>query len=103
LKLNQHNSVIPNIKSRVHLTLGCAAILASLSLPTLANAGFLTSLATGDWRTLPTQHYKIEAFGYDVRVYEWTPLGNKGVRCVMTAGNKNSSGVACYPLPKSSH
>lgn len=65
-----------------------------------ANAGMFDTLATSNWPTKPTTKYKIDVYGYDMRVYEWTPKDNPDVRCVFTAGNKNSSGTACYNVRK---
>lgn len=56
---------------------------------------------TSDWPTKEAEvRYKVGVYGYDVRVYEWTPVDNKNVRCVFVAGSENSSGVACYPVEK---
>lgn len=66
-----------------------------------AHAGLLDSVATGGWKTKQTTtKYKLSTYGYDVRVYEWAPKDNPDVRCVFVAGNKNSSGVACYKAKK---
>ena len=64
-----------------------------------AFAGLFSSLATDDWPTENVRSkYKLSTYGYDVRVYEWTPKDNKNVRCVFVAGNENSSGTACYEV-----
>jgi len=73
-------------------------MLSSISYVSTAEAGMFHSLMTNDWETVGTKHYKIEAYGYDVRVYEWTPKENPDVRCVFTAGHENSSGTACYKI-----
>ena len=65
-----------------------------------SNAGILSSVVTSDWPTKDTKKYKIEAYGFDVRIYESTPSDNKNVRCVFAAGNQNSTGVACYEVEK---
>lgn len=63
-----------------------------------ANAGLFSSAITNSWDTkTPTGKYLLSTYGYDVRVYEWTPKDNKDVTCVFVAGQENSSGVACYP------
>lgn len=67
-----------------------------------ANAGLWDSMATSNMPTQDSEHrYKVETYGYNVRVYEWTPKDNKNVRCVFVAGSENSSGVACYEVEKS--
>lgn len=64
-----------------------------------AMAGFLTNMVAGEGeKTEKSRRYALEAFGNDVRVYEWTPLENKNVRCVFVAGSQNSTGVACYEV-----
>lgn len=73
-----------------------AGLLAT-AIATPAHAGLFDSVATGNWPTKSvTAKYKLDTYGYDVRVYEWTPKDNKNVTCVFVAGNENSSGVACY-------
>lgn len=68
----------------------------------VAQAGLFDSAATSGWPTKEdVRKYKVSTYGYDVRVYEWTPLDNKNVRCVFVAGNENSSGASCYPVEKS--
>lgn len=67
----------------------------------LASAGMWDSMATSNWEDkAPTSKYKLDVYGFDVRVYEWAPKDNPNVRCVLIAGNNNSSGVACYPVEK---
>ena len=72
-----------------------------LTATSVTNAGLFDTVATGNWPTKkPSAKYKVETYGYDIRVYEWTPKDNKNITCVFVAGNKNSSGVACYPKKK---
>ena len=76
------------------LLLGITVLFTSLSV----NAGLFDTVMTGDWTTKKVDaKYKVETYGYDVRVYEWTPEANKNITCVFVAGSENSSGVACYP------
>lgn len=64
----------------------------------VANAGLLDSVMTSNFKTKnTTSEYKIDVYGYDVRVYEWKPTDNPNYRCVFVAGSSNSSGTACYP------
>jgi len=73
------------------------AILLLFFVSTSASAGLLDSLATSDFKTKEvTSQYKIDTYGYNVRVYEWKPKDNEDVRCVLVAGSENSTGVACY-------
>lgn len=65
---------------------------------TQAHAGLFASAVTSGWEKKNTEHkYTVETYGFDVRVYEWTPKDNPKYTCVFVAGNENSSGVACYP------
>lgn len=77
-------------------------ILAGLLFATTtAHAGLFDAMATSGWEDKDiTVKYKVNTYGYDVRVYEWTPTWNKDYSCVFVAGNENSSGVACYPKSK---
>jgi len=67
---------------------------------TTAHAGWLTSAAmnaaTTSKTVKPTSVYLLDVTGIDVRIYEWQPKGNTHIRCVLVAGSKNSTGVACY-------
>lgn len=76
-------------------------VLAIALFATPAFAGWLTNQIAGDGEgTKKSVMYKLEAFGNDLRVYEWTPRENPNVRCVFVAGSENSTGVACYPVEK---
>jgi len=78
----------------------CAVAL-SVGTMSVAHAGLFDSAATSGWPTIENvTKYKVSTYGYDVRVYEWTPKDNKNVRCVFVAGNENSSGASCYPVEK---
>lgn len=71
----------------------------ALMFATSANAGLLDGLMTGDWDEIdPSAQYKLETYGFNIRVYEWIPADNPNVRCVFAAGNENSTGVACYDV-----
>jgi len=68
----------------------------------VANAGIIDSIMNSDLPTKEvTANYEISVYGYDARVYEWTPEGNENVTCVFVSSNK-SSGVACYDDVKDS-
>jgi hypothetical protein len=64
---------------------------------TSANAGLFDSVMTSSWPTVESRPYSLGVYGFDARVFEWTPLDNPNVRCVFVASNK-SSGVACYDV-----
>ena len=83
------------------LLLTGALLTTTLLTATSAHAGLFASVATSGWEDKKPDHkYIVETYGYDVRVYEWTPKNNPDVSCVFVAGNENSSGVACYPKKK---
>ena len=74
-------------------TLSAAVIISSQP----ANAGLWDSMMNSDLKEVPTTaNYEMEVYGFDARVYEWTPAWNEGISCVFVSANK-SSGVACYP------
>jgi hypothetical protein len=72
------------------------AMSITLLISPQTHAGLFTSAMTSSWDTIDSKYYKLDAYGFDARVYEWTPLGNPNMRCVFVASNK-SSGVGCYP------
>jgi len=62
-----------------------------------AQAGLWDSMMNSDLKEVPpTANYEMAVYGYDARVYEWTPAWNQGISCVFVASNQ-SSGVGCYP------
>lgn len=79
------------------------AVALTVTMTTTAHAGLWDSAVTSGWPTKDvTTKYKLDTYGFDVRVYEWTPRDNKNVRCVFVAGSNNSTGVACYNIPEKS-
>ena len=61
-----------------------------------AKAGLWDSFMTSDWQTRKHDaHYQLEAYGWDARAYEFTPLANPNVTCIFVASNE-SSGVGCF-------
>jgi hypothetical protein len=86
------------IKSYLTALLALILVTAAVSLVTTstAHAGLFDSAMTSNWDTVESSRYKLDAYGYDARVYEWIPLDNPGMRCVFVASNE-SSGVGCYP------
>ena len=73
-------------------------IMATLAatVATTASAGLFDSLATSDWETKKSDNYKLDAYGFDLRVYEWTPKGNPNVTCITAFGEKGSVGLQCF-------
>ena len=61
-----------------------------------AEAGVIDSIMnSGKEEIQSTDAYEMDVYGFDARIYEWTPKHNKNISCVFVASNK-SSGVACY-------
>jgi len=72
-------------------------IAAMIAIPATANAGMLMSAMSAGWPTKQAAaKYKLDAIGFDLRIYEWIPKDNPNVRCLVVAGNQNSTGVSCY-------
>jgi hypothetical protein len=67
-----------------------------VTLSGAAKAGVLDSIMNSDKEEItPTDAYEVDVYGWDARIYEWTPKYKLKVSCVFVASNK-SSGVACY-------
>mgnify|MGYP001154969070 CR=1 FL=1 len=76
------------------LALTTAAIATVIA--TSANAGLFDSVATKNWDTKATEKYKIEAYGYDMRIYEWNPEGNPNITCITGFSEVGSIGLQCF-------
>ena len=77
-------------------------LISFILIASTAQAGWIASVANSDLPEVkPESKYELDTYGFDVRIYEWTPKDNKNVRCVLAAGNENSSGVACYEVQPS--
>ena len=48
-------------------------------------------------RIAPENAYKVEALGWDVRVYEWPLQSDPGIICSASFANAGPNGVTCYP------
>lgn len=71
--------------------------LAALALTaTTASAGLFDSMATSDWPTKESNNYKLDAYGFDLRIYEWHPDGNPDITCITGFGEKGSIGLQCF-------
>lgn len=78
------------------MKLTIATIALGVITATSANAGLFDSVATSDWKTKQSEKYKLEAYGYDLRVYEWTPNGNPNVTCITAFGDSGPVGLQCF-------
>ena len=78
------------------MKLTIATIAVGLIAATSASAGWLDSAATSGWDTKESEKYKLEAYGFDLRVYEWNPKGNSNVTCVTAFGETGPVGLQCF-------
>lgn len=73
---------------------GAAAFYATNS-----NAGIWGAIATSDWPTKDSNAYKVSAFGFDFRVYEWQTDNDPNTVCTVAIGNVDRSpymGLDCF-------
>lgn len=79
----------------IPLGLACGIWAASIEP---AEAGLFDSISTSSWRTIQSDKFKIDAYGYDVRAYEWVSPNDPTQICVMTfAGSgKGAIGMQCW-------
>jgi hypothetical protein len=88
------------MKTRHKIAVFSALVILSATVAFKTHAGFVDSMLNADLPEVePTAAYEIDTYGYDSRVYEWTPAHNPDISCVFVASNK-SSGVGCYPTAK---
>ena len=76
------------------------AAIALSAIASTASAGWLDSAATSSWDTKKSDKYKLEAYGFDLRVYEWSPKGNSDVTCITAFGEKGPVGLQCFENEK---
>jgi ABC-type glycerol-3-phosphate transport system substrate-binding protein len=65
----------------------------------ITNAGFIDSMLTSDFNEFkPDIKYKLEVYGYDARVYEFTPKSAINTTCVLiaTGGTSNAIQMECF-------
>lgn len=76
------------------------AVAISAFVATPASAGFFDNLTTGSWPTKESEAYKVEAYGFDFRVYEWQSERNPNMTCMVAIGNVDQApymGLQCFP------
>lgn len=72
-------------------------LLSFILLVTYANALSWSQLKSWMNKTIdPDVKYNLETEGYNVRVYEFTPLTDPGATCIMTFTNEKM-GMYCFP------
>lgn len=70
----------------------------SLSVAT-AQAGLFDQLATANWPSKASEAYKVEAYGFDFRVYEWQTTSDPNTFCTVAIGNADQApymGLDCF-------
>jgi len=75
-----------------------AVIMAAIALAaTPVQAGLFDSMATSGWpNKVPEQKYTLDVYGFDVRVYEWTPKEDKNARCTAMFSQSGPVGIQCW-------
>jgi hypothetical protein len=64
-----------------------------------AQAGLFDQLATANWPSKASEAYKVEAYGFDFRVYEWQTTSDPNTFCTVAIGNANQApymGLDCF-------
>lgn len=64
-----------------------------------AQAGLFDQLMTSDWPTKESKAYKVEAYGFDFRVYEWQTESDPNTFCTVAIGNADRApymGLNCF-------
>lgn len=79
------------------MAITAGALTVSALVSTEARAGLLDWAMTANWTTRESIAYKVEAYGFDFRVYEWTPVGNEDMSCVTGFSEVGSIGLQCFP------
>lgn len=75
------------------------ATLALTLTATTTSAGLFDMVATSDWPVKESNAFKVEAYGYDFRVYEWVSETNPNVVCSVAIGSSTSApymGMQCF-------
>jgi hypothetical protein len=96
---------VPYMIDRIIIGTALAALFVALYflfglLTTPANAGVFDSLMTGDMETVVSEAYKVEAYGYDMRVYEWHPKSAPNMTCITGFSEKANIGLQCFETSK---
>jgi hypothetical protein len=81
-----------------NFVLGMAATLmiGGMLVAGTSNAGLFSSFATANWPTQKSTAYKVEAYGFDFRVYEWRSTTDPSILC--TAGFTDSAAIGLQCL-----
>jgi hypothetical protein len=85
-----------------NFVLGVSATLmiAAMTVATTSDAGLFSSWATGDWPTQSSSAYKVEAYGFDFRVYEWRSRSDTNILCTAGFTDEAAIGLQCLDTSK---
>lgn len=70
-----------------------------LGLGLTAQAGWFDQIATANWPSKESTAYKVEAYGFDFRVYEWQTTNDPDTYCTVAIGNTDNApymGLDCF-------
>lgn len=60
---------------------------------TMSQAGLFSSMVTSDWETKESKRYLVEAYGFDVRAYDWER--SDGMLCTAMFTDSGPVGLDC--------
>jgi hypothetical protein len=72
---------------------------ALIGAATASQAGVWGAIATSGWPTQKSEAFKVEAFGFDFRVYEWKSKTDPDTICTVAIGNVKHApymGLNCF-------
>lgn len=64
-----------------------------------AQAGLFDQIATANWPSKASEAYKVDAYGFDFRVYEWQTTSDPNTFCTVAIGNADQApymGLDCF-------
>lgn len=74
-------------------------VLGSITLAGVAQAGPWDQFATMAWPSKESKAFKVEAYGFDFRVYEWQTESDSNTFCTVAIGNADHApymGLDCF-------
>lgn len=74
-------------------------VLGSIAFAGIAQAGLFDQLMTYDWPVRESNAFKVEAYGFDFRVYEWQTENDPNTFCTVAIGNADHApymGLDCF-------
>jgi flagellar biosynthesis/type III secretory pathway M-ring protein FliF/YscJ len=90
------------MKKKLELFAYAAAAIAMVGVAVVsfaqpANADLWTLYKNSKLEESPSVAHRVNAMGYDVRVYEFKPKTQPDYTCVMAFGQTNPVGMQCFP------